>query len=268
MDHLALLNLALCYMEENISENITAEDVAKACYCSPSGLQKLFRRLAHYSVKEYLIKRRLTLAARDLLNRPQDSILDIALRYCYQSNEAFTRAFEAMWNCSPSAYRLERSFADLYPRLNLSEYDYGDEYMSRKKMVDINELYDLFKERKNCWFVCCDIQSLVPINKIARKAGDLAIAETAHRMDQCSGPEDLVFRIGGDEFAMLTASVDSAYARQIADKILSMNGQTFTYEDKEIPLHLYADIACYTEKNLRYSELFTSLHQTIDGSKR
>lgn len=78
MDHLALLNLALCYMEENLSENITAEDVAKACYCSPSSLQKLFRRLAHYSVKEYLIKRRLTRAARDLLDCPKDSILDIA----------------------------------------------------------------------------------------------------------------------------------------------------------------------------------------------
>ena len=87
-------------------------------------------------------------------------------------------------------------------------------------------------------------------------------------MDQCSGPEDLVFRIGGDEFAMLTASEDCAYARQIADKLLAMNGQTFTYEDREIPLRLYADTACFTEKNLRYSELFTSLHQTIKDSKR
>lgn len=268
MDHLALLNLALCYMEENLSENITAEDVAKACYCSPSSLQKLFRRLAHHSVKEYLIKRRLTRAARDLLNCPGDSILDIALRYCYQSNEAFTRAFESMWNCSPSAYRQERSFADLYPRLNPSAYDYGDEEMSRKKMVDISELYDLFKERKNCWFVCCDIRSLLPINEISHRAGDLAIAEAARRMDQCGGPEDLVFRIGGDEFAMLTASEDSSYARQIADKILSMNNQCYTYEDREIPLSLHVDIARFTEKNLRYSELFTSLHQTIMGSKR
>ncbi len=268
MDNLALLNLALCYMEENLSENITAEDVARACYCSPSNLQKLFRQLAHYSVKEYIIKRRLTRAARDLRDRPQDSILDIALRYCYQSNEAFTRAFEAMWNCSPSAYRHERSFADLCPRLNLSEYDYGDEMMSRKKMVDISELYDLFKERKNCYFVCCDIRSLVPINEIARKAGDLAIAETARRMDQCCGPEDLVFRIGGDEFAMLTASEDPAYARRIADQILSMNGQSFAYEDREIPLCLYAEIARFTGKNLRYSELFASLHQTIEDSKQ
>lgn len=134
-------------------------------------------------------------------------------------------------------------------------------------MVDISELYDLFKERKNCYFVCCDIRSLVPINEIARKAGDLAIAETARRMDQCSGPEDLVFRIGGDEFVMLTASEDAAYARQIADRILTMNGRTFIYEDREIPLHLYADVARFTEKNLRYSELFASLHQTIESSK-
>lgn len=269
MDNLALLSLALCYMEENLSENITAEDVARACYCSPSSLRKLFRRLAHYSVKEYIIKRRLTLAARDLRDRPQDSILEIALRYCYQSNEAFTRAFEAMWNCSPSAYRQERSFADLCPRLVLSrEYDYGDEDMNKKKCVDISELYDLFRERKNCYFVCCDIQYLTHINEISRKAGDLAIAETAYRMERCCETEDLVFRIGADEFAMLTASDDPAYARRIADRILEMNGQTFTYEDKEIPLSLYAGITRFTEANLRYNELFSALHQTIDGTKK
>lgn len=269
MDHLTLLNLALSYMEENLSENITIEDVARACYCSPSSLQKLFRRLAHYSVKEYIIKRRLTLAARDLRDRPQDNILEIALRYCYQSNEAFTRAFEAMWNCSPSAYRQERSFADLCPRLILSgEYDYGDEDMNRKKNVDISELYDLFKERRNCYFVCCDIKSLIPINEISHKAGDLSIAEAAHRMEQCAGPEDLVFRIGGDEFAMLTASEDPAYARQIADRGLAMNGQTFTYEGRQIPLNLYADVVRFDRENLRYSELFASLHQTIKDSKK
>ncbi|MDE7222700.1 MAG: helix-turn-helix domain-containing protein [Acetatifactor sp.] len=269
MDNLALLNLALCYMEENLSENISTEDVARACYCSPSSLQKLFRRLAHYSIKEYIIKRRLTLAARDLRDRPSDSILDIALRYCYQSNEAFTRAFEAMWNCSPSAYRQERSFADLCPRLILSgEYVYGDDYMNRKKSVDISELYDLFKERKNCYFVCCDIQYLTHINEISRKAGDLAIAETAYRMEQCCGAEDLVFRIGGDEFAMLTVSEDAIYAQQIADRILAMNDQTFVYEDQGIPVRLYADITCFGEKILRYNELFAALHQTINESKK
>lgn len=267
MDNLALLSLALCYMEENLSEDITPEDVARACYCSPSSLQKLFRRLSHYSVKEYIIKRRLTRAARDLLSRPQDSILDIAMRYCYQSNEAFTRAFESMWNCSPSAYRQERSFADLYPRLSPWEYDCGDEYMSRKQMVDISELYDLFKERKNCYFVCCDIRSMMPINEISRKAGDLAIAETARRMDQCCGPDDLVFRIGGDEFALLTASEDAGYARQIAKRILAMNEQGFVYEDREIPLSLYADIIRFEGKTLRYNDLFASLHQTIEDSK-
>lgn len=134
-------------------------------------------------------------------------------------------------------------------------------------MVDISELYDLFKERKDCYFVCCDIRSLIPINEISRRAGDLAIAETARRMDMCGGPEDLVFRIGGDEFAMLTASEDQAYARQIADRILAMNGQSFSFEGRDIPLSLYADVIRFTAKNMRYNELFATLHQTIEVSK-
>ncbi len=66
--------------------------------------------------------------------------------------------------------------------------------------------------------MCCDIKSLVPINEISHKAGDLAILESMKRMSDAAGEDDYVFRIGGDEFALLTASTDAAYAKQIADK--------------------------------------------------
>jgi len=84
--------------------------------------------------------------------------------------------------------------------------------MAGRKYVDISELYDLFQERKDCYFVCCDIKWMIQINEVSRKAGDLSILETLHRMNEAAGEDDVVFRIGGDEFCMLTCSTEKEYA--------------------------------------------------------
>ena len=136
-----------------------------------------------------------------------------------------------------------------------------------KKHVDITELYDLFRQRQDCWFVCCDIQGLIPINDISHRAGDAAILESLRRMNDAAGEEDVVFRIGGDEFALLTASPDRAYAEGVCGRILAHNGECFAWEGREIPLTLYGGIVRWDKRNLRYSELFAGLQQVIDGSK-
>ena len=42
--------------------------------------------------------------------------------------------------------------------------------MKDRKKVDISELYDYIKERRDCYFVGADIKNLIPINEISRKA--------------------------------------------------------------------------------------------------
>lgn len=266
MSNIVLLTDALSYIETNLCTDITADDVARACYCSKSSLQKLFKNVYHYGIKEYVIKRRITRAARDLVNRPEDTVLDIALRYCYSSHEAFTRTFEQIWNCQPSVFRRAYRFTGIHPPL-LTPIENGDDYMKQRKHVDITELYDLFLERKNCYFICCDIKSLVPINNISRKAGDLAILETARRMEKYAGQEDVIFRIGGDEFVLLTDQSDIAYAKELTDKIAGDNGQAFQYEEAQVPLSLHVNITKFEGSRLKYDELFTSLHTSIRDNK-
>ena len=136
----------------------------------------------------------------------------------------------------------------------------------QRRHVDINELYDLFQERKDCFFVLCDIKHMMTINDISRKAGDLAILEQMRRMTAASGEEDIVFRIGGDEFCILTSSNDQTYAEQIAEKIRRMNELTFTYENQEIPLSLY--VTTVSIKNCkRYDEVFAGLHNALRAGK-
>lgn len=139
--------------------------------------------------------------------------------------------------------------------------------MKERKPVDISELYDLFCERKNCYFVCCDIKHLVPINAISHKAGDLAILEEMSRMNSVAGPEDLVFRIGGDEFTLLTNSEELQYAEALCEKLRSYNGQPILYEDQEIPLFLHIGIVKLEKQFIKYNELFTQLHSAIQDSK-
>lgn len=127
------------------------------------------------------------LAAKKLSQNPKMSVLDIALEYGYSTHESFARAFEQIWNCKPSKFRIAK-FTELFPRLYVSP-EKGDDYIMQRRHVDISELYDLFQERKDCFFVLCDIKHMVSINEISRKAGDLAILEQMRRMTASSYEE-------------------------------------------------------------------------------
>ncbi len=102
---------------------------------------------------------------------------------------------------------------------------------------------------------------------MSRKAGDLAILESMQRMNAAAGTEDIVFRIGGDEFCMLTASTERTYADKIAADITKQNGEPFLYEGTEYPLTLYVTATKFEGKQLKYNDLFAKLHLTIKESK-
>lgn len=264
MQNIELLILALEYIEVHLCDEIKTENVATYCFCSKSTLEKLFRSVHDISVHEYIIRRRMMLAAQKISKYPQTPILDIALEYGYSTHESFARAFEQIWNRKPSEFRSAK-FTELFPRLNVPPRK-GDNYIMQRRHVDIGELYDLFQERKDCFFVLCDIKHMISINAISRKAGDLAILEQMRRMIAASGEEDVVFRIGGDEFCILTANNHAAYAEQIADKLRQMNGQTFSYEEQAVPLALHIATVSLKECQ-RYEEVFAGLHNALRESK-
>ena len=140
MNNLQLLAHALSYMEEHMSESLRTEDIAAGCYCSKSSLEKLFRNVNNISVHDYIVRRKMVIAAKEL-QAGSANILELALSLGYNSNEAFTRAFRRVWNCNPSEYSTKYRFSGLYPRLSSTPLE-GE--FSMKKNVDISELYDIF----------------------------------------------------------------------------------------------------------------------------
>ena len=85
-------------------EPIDIHDIASASHYSTYHFCRVFRSLVGDSPKEYLRKRRLTIAA-DRLVKGETSILDIALDCQFESHATFTRSFKQLFKMTPEQYR-------------------------------------------------------------------------------------------------------------------------------------------------------------------
>lgn len=267
MRNLSVLVTALEVIENNLRERFTVEDLAKECYVSVSCLQKLFGYVFGLSVGEYLLKRRLSTATYDLVNTKK-SITNIALTYGYTSPEAFSRAFIKFWGVSPSSFRKEHRFSELFPKVEFS-FEKGGYNMSVRRKVDITELYDELRKLSGTYVLCADICNLEQTNNTyGYAAGDLIIAEAARRIDSALSDNMLMFRIGRDEFVALTGYNSVIDAEVLARKITELNGNHVTYDGKEIPLSMRIGISKIPNGGLSYKEAFDKMHDTIDKVKQ
>lgn len=256
---------ALEYIEQNLCSPITQEDIASACFCSLSSLQKLWRYCTHSSLKEYISKRRLTKCAEEIA-RSKFSITEIALKYQYNSPEVFTRAFTKLWGVPPSKFKSEWRFTGIYPKLDPEITFNGGNYMGKR--VNISELYDELKSKAGTYVLCLDIVGLLPINEnIGRNAGDKVILEAFRRIDKAAGDDMTAFRIGGDEFVIVTGYTDKSKVLELANSILSQNGNAISCDGKDIPVSLHAGATVYTDKHFRYSDLYAKIMDTIRSSQ-
>ncbi len=109
------------FIEDRLQEEISVADIAAAAGYSLYHFIRTFNQIVHHSPYDYLIRRRLSEAACELLSTDR-RILDIALDFCFHSHETFSRAFRRMFAMTPSQWRagneiLRRS---LMPRLTLT----------------------------------------------------------------------------------------------------------------------------------------------------
>ena len=90
MDWLKSWNEALDHLEQNLDGEVSLEELGRLAGCSPYHFQRMFSYLAGVPLKEYIRRRRMTHAAADL--RQGDKVLDVALRYGYDSPTEIGRA--------------------------------------------------------------------------------------------------------------------------------------------------------------------------------
>lgn len=104
MDHSLNVRNSLQYIENNLSEKISLDDLAKRACLSKYHYHRLFHKAIGESVNKYISKKRMQNAAKELIETDQP-IIEIALKYQYGSQEAFSRAFKRIYDLTPGKYR-------------------------------------------------------------------------------------------------------------------------------------------------------------------
>jgi len=122
------MNEAIEYIEENMNSNIDFKEIEKIVCYSITNFQKVFSVIADVSLSEYIRRRRLTLAALEL-QTSNIKVLDVALKYGYESPEAFTRAFNNLHGISPSSAREKGVSLKAFPRISILLTIKGDMIM-------------------------------------------------------------------------------------------------------------------------------------------
>ncbi len=99
---------ALDLIEENLKREMTVEEIATKFNFSLFYFSRLFKGITGYSPKEYLLKRKLSEAARDIV-ATRKRIIDIAFEYGFGTPESFSRAFMRLFGVNPSEFRKTKS---------------------------------------------------------------------------------------------------------------------------------------------------------------
>lgn len=125
MDLLVRFNSALDYIENNLDNEISYTIVAKTACCSEYHFSRMFSSLTGVSLSEYIRRRRLTKAAFEI-QKTDIKIIDIALKYGYDSPDSFTRAFRKLHGVVPTAIRDTNISLKAYPRISFHMMIKGD----------------------------------------------------------------------------------------------------------------------------------------------
>ena len=168
MEWLTSIRTAIDYMEEHLTDNISAQDVADRVYLSPFFLQKGFSLMTGYGIGEYIRNRRLYRAALDLKGT-DDKGIDIALRYGYETPESFTKAFSRFHGATPSQVRggaAINTFLPLMIKLSIqggNQMDYKITPMFPFKVIGFQREFDnetAYTEIPKFWDEICEKYAL------------------------------------------------------------------------------------------------------------
>lgn len=148
MEWIERLNLAINYIEEHICEEINLDEAAKIACCSVYHFQRMFAYMANIPLSEYVRRRRMSLAAVDL--QSGDKVIEVALKYGYDSPTAFNRAFQSVHGIVPSLAKqggiVLKAFPSICFQLTIKgdvEMNYRIEKRDSFKIIGVKEHYEI-----------------------------------------------------------------------------------------------------------------------------
>jgi len=135
-------------MENNLANDISIENVSSHVFMSASHFQRIFYVVTGITVGDYIRNRRLSLAGLDLL-LTKSKVIDIAMRYQYDTSESFSKAFTRFHGISPSVVKKHEDKLKCFDPIVINIYIQGGFNMSRKMEQTILRKHNYILEDKN-----------------------------------------------------------------------------------------------------------------------
>lgn len=145
MEWVERLNRAVHYIEEHLTDKIDYEQAAKIACCSVYHFQRMFSYIADVPLSEYIRRRRMTMAAVDLQSG-EDKVINVAIKYGYDSPTAFNRAFQSVHGVAPSQAKREGVILKAFPPISFKitikgevEMNYRVEKKEAFRIIGVSE---------------------------------------------------------------------------------------------------------------------------------
>lgn len=145
MDWITGLQNAIDYIEDNLTNELDYTEIANRAYSSTFHFQRVFGILCGYSLGEYIRNRRLTLAGSELASS-DIKIIDVALKYGYDSREGFGRAFTRFHAITPSQAKTDGAKLKSFSRLSVKVILDGGNIMNYR--IEKKDTFDVVVKKK------------------------------------------------------------------------------------------------------------------------
>lgn len=141
MDWLSRMNSAIRLIEDNLTEEIDYDKIAEIACCSVYHFQRMFSFITDIPLSQYIRRRRFTIAAFEIQNS-DIRIIDLAVKYGYDSADSFSRAFQKVHGVTPSLARDRGVQLKAYPRISFQISIKGDVEMNYR--IEEKEAFKVF----------------------------------------------------------------------------------------------------------------------------
>lgn len=179
MDWLTKMNAALDYIEDHLLEEIDYAMIAQKACCSSYNFQRMFSFITDVSLAEYIRRRRLTQAALELQNS-NAKVIDVALKYRYDSPVSFSRAFVNLHGITPNEAKQLGVELKAYPRISFQISMKGEKEMNYR--IETKEAFDVF--------------GIETVSSLSGEEGYLSPSELWHQTQQNGEYEKLLQAAG------------------------------------------------------------------------
>lgn len=254
MDWLTKMNSAIDYIENNLTGEIDFNIVcAKAC-CSSYNFQRMFSFITDITLAEYIRRRRLTAAALELQNSSK-KVIDVAVKYSYDSATSFARAFSALHGITPTEAKRAGAKLKAYPKISFQISIKGEKEMDYR--IETKEAFDVFG-----------------METIASLSGEEGYLSPAGLWQECqqNGEYERLFENSGNLPPFITQDLCKIHAVENYEKtkgntfpymlcaFVSESSNTSGYKKVHIPAQTYA---IFSSEKFKWGDEFFKILSTM-----